>query len=265
MLFVTLPLCGQETSDAAAEAAPNKKLIKVFTIANGDAGELKNVIEELFRRTDEAHSAVDAKTALLQLQFSVDARTNSIIAAGPKGDLQVIEDLLFRLDCKSPQQQQPAQRKTSVYRLQNAPAEDVAFAINQWLEERSPTEAGVDPAADNAASSARRQPIVVPELVSNSLIVSTTFEGDQAKELDELIRALDTRPDMIKIKMLLKKTVDGKETVLCQPHMVTVDQQVAKVTIGSGDASYTIELTPYVISGGKPTEVTEIPTQTKNR
>ncbi len=67
-------------------------------------------------------------SSLVPLRFTVDQRTNSIIASGSRGDLEVVERLLIRLD-----EGDIRQRKTTVYRLRNAPALDVSNAINQFL------------------------------------------------------------------------------------------------------------------------------------
>ncbi len=90
--------------------------IKVFQILNGDAETLLAMLETLFQAGQnqqgqqqgqqggnlsqlplQAASSSDGST-LINLRFSVDLRTNSIIASGPAGDLQVVEDLLNRLD-----------------------------------------------------------------------------------------------------------------------------------------------------------------------
>ena len=72
----------------------------------------------------------------MPLRNSVDARTNSIIAAGSAGDLAIIEALLLRLDERSVEE-----RKNYVYQLKNAPALDVADAINQFLRTQRQVEA----------------------------------------------------------------------------------------------------------------------------
>ncbi len=185
--------------------------IKVFTIINGDASELLAMLQQLFGQAQgqagaqagqlstsnlplQSVSATEG-SALINLRFGVDTRTNSIIASGAEGDLQVVYDLLLRLD-----EEDPGNRKNFVYRLSNAPAEDVATALNQWLEERRAIN-DLNPATLNPYETSRREVSVVPELVSNSLIVSATPEFYQEVQL--IIQELDRRPPMIKIKVLL--------------------------------------------------------------
>ena len=190
---------------------PNSEtLIKVFEIVNGDAQTLLEMLEALFGADQnnqqnqggtnlnqlplQGAAASDGQT-LVNLRFSVDLRTNTIIASGPAGDLQVVEDLLNRLDARE-SNDAPAQ----VYRLSNAPAIDVAEAINAWLDGVVDL-AGTDPRQNNGVSTSDRTVIVVPEVVSNSLIVSARPE--YREEVEKIIRALDRRPPLVKVKMLI--------------------------------------------------------------
>ncbi len=192
--------------------------IKVFQIINGDAETLLGMLENLFNSTNtqqgggfgggqagqgtgnlsqlplQGTSATDGAT-LINLRFSIDPRTNTIIASGPAGDLQVVEDLLNRLD-----EAEVNQRRVFVYRLSNAPALDVSEAINTWLESRS-TVNDEDPRALGGVNQTNREVIVVPEVVSNSLIVSALPE--YYTELQAVIQALDRRPPMVKVKVMI--------------------------------------------------------------
>ncbi len=73
------------------------------------------------------------------MNFGVDARTNSIIASGSRGDLAVVEAILLRLD-----EGDLRQRRLIVYRLNNAPAQFVADALI------ADSERTVQPAAVNS-------------------------------------------------------------------------------------------------------------------
>ena len=192
--------------------------IKVFQIINGDAQTLLDMLNNLFNSTStqqggglaggqagqgtgnlsqlplQGASATDGAT-LINLRFSIDPRTNTIIASGPAGDLQVVEDLLNRLD-----EAEVNKRQTFVYRLSNAPALDVSDAVNTWLETRS-TLIDEDPRALGGVNQTNRDIIVVPEVVSNSLIVSVLPE--YYAELQQVIQALDRRPPLVKVKVLI--------------------------------------------------------------
>lgn len=184
-------------------------LIKVFTIVNGDAQSLLDMLESLFTANQQqggggVQSGQSLNTlplqslsasegnSLVNLRFGVDTRTNSIVATGPEGDLNVVEDLLIRLD-----EDDIANRRVSVYRLSNAPVLDVSDAINTWLEERG---SQTDTLVNNVLSE-RRDVILVPEVISNSLIVSARPE--YYYQVESIIRALDRRPPMVKVKVLI--------------------------------------------------------------
>jgi len=141
-------LVNQLDQSPAAEAQ-----IKVFTIVNGDAANLATLLQNLFGQSQTAGNRPGAgglggaggfpglfaaaaatgaggegESTLIPLRLSVDQRTNSIVVSGAAGDLNVVEAILLRLDSSDVQP-----RKNAVYRLKNAPATDVATAINQFL------------------------------------------------------------------------------------------------------------------------------------
>ena len=185
-------------------------LIKVFTIVNGDATQLLTTLESIFGGGQNAQTQNNAGgtanlplqsvsatqgSSLINLRFAVEARTNSIIVSGPEGDLIVVEDLLLRLD-----EEDLSNRVNRVYRLNNSPADDAATAINSWLDSRQEV-IDADPTTANAFTSARRQVVVVPELVSNSLLISAT--PAYYEELIRIIEDLDRRPPMVKVKVMI--------------------------------------------------------------
>jgi type II secretory pathway component GspD/PulD (secretin) len=206
-----------ETVIVQLDQIPNADTqIKVFQILNGDAQTLLTMLQSLFASTTQAGggqqfgqqggatglsqlplqnaSATDGQT-LVNLRLAIDQRTNSIIVSGPVGDLSVVEDLLTRLD-----EDDLNLRKTVVYRLSNAPVLDVADAVNTWLDERQ-TLTTADPSYVSQIIQSRRQIIVTPEVVSNSLLVSATPQF--IDEILGVIRALDRRPPIIKVKVLI--------------------------------------------------------------
>lgn len=180
--------------------------IKVFTIVNGDATRLVEMLNALFGITQTAGGAGGGFGAqaqqqqgnanlLVRLRFSVDQRTNSIIASGSADDLTVVEAILLRLDDSDIRQ-----RQSIVYRLKNAPATDVANAINQFLRSERDVQQ-VSPGLLSPFEQIEREVVVVPEPVSNSLIVSSTpryFE-----EIRKVVEEIDKRPPMVMIQVLI--------------------------------------------------------------
>ncbi len=184
------------------ELPTSEAQIKVFTIVNGDASSLAEMLNQLFgeafnqQQSGPFPSGIGAgESSLVPLRFSVDLRTNSIIATGAAPDLDVVEAILLRLD-----ESDIRQRKNRVYRLLNAPAQDVALAINQLIASERQVEL-LAPEAISPFEQIEREVIVVPEIVSNSLLISATPR--YFDEIAELVQELDERPPMVLIQVLI--------------------------------------------------------------
>lgn len=178
--------------------------IKVFTVSNGDAVSLAEMLQELFgqeanRNNQPGPAFQTAGTSedgtLVPLRFTVDERTNTVIASGSMADLEVVEAILLRLD-----DDDRDQRRSTVHRLRNSRALDVANAVNEFLRsERSVQE--IAPSSVSPFEQIEREVVVVAEDVSNSLIISATpryFEVVMG-----LVKQLDERPPMVMIQVLI--------------------------------------------------------------
>lgn len=177
--------------------------IKVFTLANGDATAVVELLRALFEQQQQGQNqqglqvigADDASSTLIPLRFSVDVRTNSIIAIGGAEALRVIEAILLRLD-----ESDIRQRQTTVIRLKNSPVQEVAEAINAFLTSQRDL-AQIDPDLVSNTELLEREIIVVPEIVTNSLLISATpryFE-----EISDLVNKLDEAPPQVVIQAML--------------------------------------------------------------
>ena len=129
------------------------------------------------------------------MQFSVDTRTNSIIAVGSREDLAVVEAILLRLD-----EGDMRERQTIVYRLNNAFAQNVAQSVNAWLQTQRQNEQQAE-ITISPFEEIEHQVIVEPELATNSLIVSATPR--YFNEVMKVIKDLDERPPMVLIQVLI--------------------------------------------------------------
>ena len=208
-LIVVGPRSAMELMAALIEQLDNLPAadaqIKVFTIVNGDATALTEMLQELFGTQAGGGGQAGqlglqtatggGDSTLVPLRFSVDQRTNSIIASGTAGDLDVIYRILARLD-----EGDVRQRITTVYRLHNSPAADVAAALTQLLTSQRELLTSA-PELVTPYQIVEREVIVVPEIVTNSLIVSATprFYDD----IKRVITELDRRPPMVAIQVLI--------------------------------------------------------------
>lgn len=205
----SMPLMGlliaqlDQPPDAVAE-------LKVFKIINGDAVSLAEMLQSLFGTPQAGGggggggggpggggggAGQAANTDVFQLRFSVDERTNSIIAAGSPDELIAVQAILMRLDAG-----ESRSRVNRVYRLKNASSLDVAVALQDWLQRKREVEQTA-PGATSPFSQIEREIVVVAEPASNSLIVSATPTYYQ--ELEGIIQQLDEQAPMVMIQVLI--------------------------------------------------------------
>ncbi len=174
--------------------------IKVFRVMNGDASNLVQMLRSLIpsqvgQPIGPQLPVAPDEESLAPLRFSVEVRSNSVIAIGSEGDLMIVEALLTRLD-----QSESMNRRNAVYLLKNSPAIDVATSVNEFLRSQRTLQAA-EPGQSNPFQDLEREVIVVPEPVGNRLIVSATpryFE-----EITELIEKLDEAPPQVVIQVLI--------------------------------------------------------------
>jgi type II secretory pathway component GspD/PulD (secretin) len=132
---------------------------------------------------------------LVNLRFALELRTNTIIAAGSAGDLQVVEDLLTTLDRSNGDR-----FIKKVFRLSNAPAADTAATLtNTYNAEQQALQQ--DPTTQAAIVNVRRRVVVQADDIQNHLIVIATPET--MAEIEGLITALDRRPNMVAIQVMI--------------------------------------------------------------
>ncbi|MCC9608215.1 hypothetical protein LOC68_01105 [Blastopirellula sp. JC732] len=184
--------------------------IKVFTIVNGDATQLATMLETLFGVGTQANNQTQlpvnvgagGEGSLIPIRFSVDARTNSIIASGSAAELAIVEAILLRLD-----QDDVQQRQMLVVRLKNSNAELVAASLTDLLQTESQLQQ-IDPTLTSSFQQVAREVIVVPETFSNSLIITATPR--YFKEIVKIVEELDARPPMVSIQVLIADVQLGK-------------------------------------------------------
>lgn len=175
--------------------------IKVFPLQNADATSAAELLLTLFPEGEEGEPGVQVAgadgfgSALVPLRVSVDPRTNTVIAVGSLEVLQIVDAVLFRID-----QEDARNRRTEVLRLRNSPANDVALAINQFLQSQRDL-LQIDPDRISTSEILDQEIIVTPEPISNNLIISATpayFET-----VYELARQLDREPAQVMIQALI--------------------------------------------------------------
>ena len=191
--------------------------IKVFSLANSDAQSMVQLLEQMFSSQAQGNNnqnrstlgiqvagAEDVNSSLIPLKFTVDTRTNSVIAMGAAESLEVVEAVLLRLDTSDVRS-----RRTIVFRLKNSPAADVATAVNNFLSSRRELNQSSEGLV-SAFEQIEREVIVVSEPVSNSLLISATARVFD--EIREMVTRIDEAPAQVIIQALLVEvTLDNTD------------------------------------------------------
>ena len=176
--------------------------LKVFTLKNADAESMVELLQSTFsaenQQTDlgiQIAGVNDANSNLIPLKFSVDRRTNSVVAQGGADGLQIVEAILLKLDSADSRK-----RETTVIQLKNTPVADVSVAINEFLDTQRSLIAQ-DPDLISSFELLEREVIVVPEAINNNLIISATpryFE-----QISNLVKQLDKEAPQVIIQALI--------------------------------------------------------------
>ena len=182
-------------------------VIKVFTLFNADANQMVTQLNALFNNQQQGGNplrqqlgialanADDASSSLVPMKFSVDTRTNSVIATGSSDALGVVEAILFRLD-----ESNLRARVNEVVRLNNAPATQIATAITQFFQQQRDL-SQADPNLVSTVEQVEREVIVIPDIVSNNLLVSSTPR--YMPSILKMIAKLDSEPKQVVIQALI--------------------------------------------------------------
>ena len=213
----SMPLIGELIRQL--DRAPGiDSLVKVFTVENGDATQLTAALQDLFGQDASTNgtsvgagnlaglppSTAGTDSSLVPLRFSTDQRTNSVIASGGAEDLEVVESILLRLDSEG-----FAERITEVIWLRHQAAEDVAAALQTYVQQRTQTVNTIQQFQQGLGpyDLPDRDLIVVAEPVTNSVLLSVSPR--LYEDVRRLIDRLDRRPPMVMIKVVLAEVALG--------------------------------------------------------
>ena len=209
-------------------SSPQIAQIKVFNLKNADARQMADVLTSLFRlqaaggeatsrsirytlvKPTESSSEIGDDPTIgtaeqNALTVTVDIRTNSLLVGGSEHYVELAVQIIDELD-SSPAQE----RITKVYRLKNAQAEEIAAALQQFLDQsRERVQAVLGQEAVGTAQRLLDQEVaIVAEQANNALLVSASpryFE-----QVSDMIEQLDQPQRQVLIQVLLAEvTLDG--------------------------------------------------------
>jgi type II secretion system protein D len=133
---------------------PQTVSLRVFELQNADAAEMQKLLEGLFKGQGKGEGTAPQITlggegagalaaaagavggggtgGVLEVQFSVDERTNTLIAAGSPAHLRIVESLVLQLDYK-----EMDERIAKVVRLRYSKASDMAKTLTDYFKQES--------------------------------------------------------------------------------------------------------------------------------
>jgi type II secretion system protein D len=198
--------------DTLDQPSSNVAEIKVFTLQNSDAIAIADLLENLFdtqqtgggqnqqQAAVQIVGAEDASSSLVPLRFSVDPRTNTIVAVGGAEALRVVEAILLRLDASDLRR-----RQNTVIKLQNASVVDVELAVSQFLLAQSNLRSQVGQDLVSNVERLETEVIVVAEPATNSLLISCSPR--YYVDILKLVEDLDAVPQQVVIQALIVEVV----------------------------------------------------------
>ncbi|NLX12757.1 MAG: hypothetical protein GXY44_03770 [Phycisphaerales bacterium] len=193
--------------------------IREFPLYNANATDMMKLLEELFqtqssgssRGGEEGRQLVFSPTAAaamataggaaIELTFSVDERTNTLIAAGSEAYLAEVANLVYQLD-----ERQIDERIVEVRRLQNARANDVASAMKEFFDsERQILEEAAGGAEESAMRRSERQVSVtsVEREEGEASILLVSYSPRLKSQIESMIAELDQPPPQVMIQVLM--------------------------------------------------------------
>jgi type II secretory pathway component GspD/PulD (secretin) len=89
--------------------------------------------------------------------------------------------------------------------------------------------------------------VIVPEVTSNSLLVSSTSE--YMKQITAMIGQLDKTPQQIQLDLVIQEVdAEGKVKILSEPTVITIEGRKATLELsGVTRNTLRIELTPKLV------------------
>ncbi len=181
------------------DVAPKKAEIRFFQVRHGDASSITETLQSLLATSDGNLSTptlpqAEGEETFVPVRFAIDTRTNVIIAAAAPRELAIVDALIVALDV-----QDATERVEEVVQLRNIRADVVAQAIDDYLAQKQQLETLSEVLTTYQLYES--QVIVIPESISNSIIVSASPE--HMEKILDMIKTFDADPPQVVIQVLI--------------------------------------------------------------
>lgn len=204
----------------------SRSIINIFQLKKTDANQVRTMLQTLFLSTGQTGApgggvpapttagttkaplftitgSTDLGAPIIDVRVTVDERTNSLVVAGSRNDLIVVESIIDSIE-NAPLQE----RRSEAIRLRNSQAVDIANAVTQFVNQVQTKFTTLNQGTNFLAL--QRDVVVVAEPISNSLLVNATPE--YFDKVVNLIAKLDTAPPQVVISVLIAEvTMNGFE------------------------------------------------------
>jgi len=211
-LVITAPpesMALMESLVAAIDVPPDAAKIRVFPLRNADAEDMVEMLQELFEETDQrggrgAEGEQERELVLegglaeggrQDLVFTTDVRTNSVIAAGTTGYLDLVEELIINLDTVP-----ITDRRTFVYAPRNIPALDLVDSLREFSDQEQQRLQDLGPELSMQRRDERKIGAIASEQTNRAVIsVHPRMESD----ILDIVHELDQPPPQVMIQVLI--------------------------------------------------------------
>jgi type II secretion system protein D len=201
--------------------------VQVFQLRNADAEKMKTIVEELLKgATSRAGGQGQGQTtrlvlgegggaagpaaageagAAVDLTFSVDTRTNSLIAAGSPANLRTVEDLVYKLDY-TPMED----RIFRVVHLLNAKADDIETAMQAYFDKEAQRHSESAGQGESKARQIERE-VTVQSAGETQNTILLSYSPRMESAVFQMIKELDLPPPQVMIQVLMAEvTLDDR-------------------------------------------------------
>lgn len=192
----------------AIDVPPDAARIRVFALRNSDAEQMVEMLEQLFEeRTTAGSDGTTGEVRQLALEglaaggrqeitFAADSRTNSLIAAGTPGYLDIVEEFVIAIDS-----QEIKDRVTEVYIPRNIPADSIVETINEYSDAQR--ELLEELGSDEVSAQRIQESQIDATANTDSNTVVLTFDPRRFDDVMRLVRDIDQPPPQVTIEVLI--------------------------------------------------------------
>ena len=195
----------------AIDVPPAAANIRIFKLRNSDAEEMVTKLKELFESQQSGRSSSSSSnTDQIEYQFSLgdlvpggrqqisftsDTRTNSIIAAGTPGYLDLVEQLVIKLDSEPIEE-----RKTIVFQPGNNPAVAIQQAISEYNDAEQQR---LNELQDQISPSKRMERTITAIASEDTNRIVLDYDPRREEDVLNLLQDLDQPPPQVMIQVLI--------------------------------------------------------------